>query len=599
MDEAKAKPQAASERKQAILKTIERRDACKKRAAQVVEDLLESPLSEEWLLGVLHELSQQDYQDAVEERAILLLCGYPLCSKKITQMPKQKYHICVKTKKVYDITHRKQYCSNACYRASTFLKTQLWDGPLWLRDEAEANAKYKIYREEEQSVQGVVKDGRGDEVDLGHKRVTKKEVEQLPESKPEDVVKPAKDVSPYVTPEALKKLAASIDELRLDDSTGSRAEPRKIETSEPADLNKSTTLDADSRLGAAPLPPHDTEAAPTWNSRATVPSQNQKSWQQVLASEQARREKRSSTSSESEGPPVERVRRALKHWVTAETVAHLVGDGAARRFELNNQPLEAAVRLERYRELYASLCKRLDEEERDYERLASAPLDSDDDEDSQVIARPTAPVPTLKQLQEDLRAEGLEIRERNLDDFNEKEVERPAKRSTSPALKRRSKNRSRGPRKVRSKNTSKDLSEGASEEEPNDVSGASTPEREPLLPLVDSHAQNAHRRRIVLHWLRKALPDVLDMLYLDLSEVSPYLTELIVTFRLSAENVTFRLEMWTLIAAGILLMLSRKCPALNSAISMEETRRRFSLFLEDSGILLQDLTNVVDDILGS
>lgn len=598
MEEPKANPPAMSERKQAILKTIERRDSCKKRAAQVVEDLLEGPLSEEWLLGVLHELSQQDYQDAVEERAILLLCGYPLCNKKITQMPKQKYHICMKTKKVYDITHRKQYCSNACYRASVFLKAQLWDGPLWLRDEAEASAKYKIYREEEHRVQGVVKDGRGDEVDLGHKRVTKKETEEVPESKPEDIVKPAKDVSPYVTPEALKKLAASIDEMSLD-STGSRAEPRKIENSKPADLNKSATLDVDSRLAAVPSPQHDTKAATARNSRVTISSQNQKSWQEALASEQARREKRSSTSSESEGLPIERVSHALKQWITAETVAYLIGDGAARRFRLNNRPQEEAVRLERYRELYVKLCRRLDEEERADERLAASPLDSDDDEDDQVSARPTAPVPTLKQLVEDSRIEELEIHERHLGDFDKKESQTTAKRSTSPAFKRRGKNPSKGLSKSRSKEPSKDLSEGSSEEKPNEVPDESTPEREPVLPLVDSHAQNVHRRRIVLHWLRKALPDVLDMLYLDLSEVSPYLTELILTFRLCAENVTFRLEVWTHIAAGILLMLSRKCPALHSAIAVEESRRRFSLFLEDNAISLQDLTNVIDDLLGS
>lgn len=598
MDEPKAKPPAMSERKQAILKTIERRDSCKKRAAQVVEDLLESPLSEEWLLGVLHELSQQDYQDAVEERAILLLCGYPLCNKKITQMPKQKYHICMKTKKVYDITHRKQYCSNACYRASVFLKAQLWDGPLWLRDEAETSAKYKIYREEEHRVQGVVKDGRGDEVDLGHKRVTKKETEEVPESKAEDIVKPSKDVSPYVTPDALKKLAASIDKMSLE-STGSTAEPRKIENSKPAELNKSATVDADSRLAAVPSPQHDTEAATIRDSRATTYSQNQKSWQEALASEQARREKRSSTSSESEGSPIERVSHALKQWITAETVAYLVGDGAARRFRLNNRPQEEAVRLERYRELYIKLCRRLDEEERADERLAASPLDSDDDEDEPVPARPTAPVPTLKQLEEDLRIEELEIHERHLDDFDKKESQTTAKQSTSPALKRRGKNPSKGPSKGRSKEPGKDLSEGPSEEKPNDVPDVSGPEREPVLPLVDSHAQNAHRRRIVLHWLRKALPDVLDMLYLDLSEVSPYLTELILTFRLSAENVTFRLEVWTHIAAGILLMLSRKCPALHSAIAVEESRRRFALFLEDNAISLQDLTNVIDDLLGS
>ncbi|XP_040077685.3 putative RNA polymerase II subunit B1 CTD phosphatase RPAP2 homolog [Ixodes scapularis] len=148
MDKPKPAASKVSDRREAILKTIERRDACKKRAAQIVEDMLEAPLSEEWVLSVLHHLSQQDYQDAAEERAIMLLCGYPLCNNKIPQVPKQKYHICVKSKKVYDITYRKQFCSDTCYRASNFLKAQLWDGPLWLRDEADALGKYKLYQDQ-------------------------------------------------------------------------------------------------------------------------------------------------------------------------------------------------------------------------------------------------------------------------------------------------------------------------------------------------------------------------------------------------------------------------------------------------------------------
>lgn len=47
------------------------------------------------------------YQDATEERALLLMCGYPLCPKKIEKVIKQQYSINLKTKKVYDLTQRK------------------------------------------------------------------------------------------------------------------------------------------------------------------------------------------------------------------------------------------------------------------------------------------------------------------------------------------------------------------------------------------------------------------------------------------------------------------------------------------------------------
>lgn len=587
MEKPEAKPAPTSERRQAILKTIERRDSCKKRAAQIVEEMLESSLSEEWLLGVLHELSQQDYQDAVEERAIVRLCGYPLCNKNIAQVPKQQYHICMKTKKVYDITHRKQYCSNTCYRASTFLKGQLWDGPLWLRDEADTSTKYRVYREDEHLPQSVKKDGRGEEVDLGHSRLAEKDVEAAEESRPAEMLRPAKDVSPYVTPDALKKLADSIDKMTLA-IPKSTAQARNIEESATDDLGDGDELEDEihkqtaSALVEAPSP-HDDDAAAAEKvnrqMRKSVPSRIDKSWQKALASEQVKAARASAAKNDTVGPPIERVRQALKQWITAETVAFLVGNGAARRFRINNRRQEEAMKVERYHALYSKLCKRLNEQERAEERLASAPLDSDDDEDVKVPTKPTAPLPTMEQLMEDSQKKKLEILERHQDSFEKKEVCERTRQSAPPV----SKKGGGKPRKEKQM------------ENPN----ATDPcEREPVLPLVDSHAQNVHRRRIVFNWLRKVLPDILDILYMDLSEVSSYLTELILTFRLSAENITFRLETWTHIAAGILIMLSKKCPPLNSAIMMEESRRRFSIFLEDSGVSLQNLTHVVDDLLG-
>lgn len=48
-------------------------------------------------------------------------------------MPKKQYHISTKTNKVYDITDRKNYCSNICYKASVHIKAQIETSPLWLR----------------------------------------------------------------------------------------------------------------------------------------------------------------------------------------------------------------------------------------------------------------------------------------------------------------------------------------------------------------------------------------------------------------------------------------------------------------------------------
>ena len=51
------------------------------------------------------------YEDIVIERAIIDLCGYPLCSEAKGENIKQKFKINTKTNKVYDMTERKNFCS--------------------------------------------------------------------------------------------------------------------------------------------------------------------------------------------------------------------------------------------------------------------------------------------------------------------------------------------------------------------------------------------------------------------------------------------------------------------------------------------------------
>ena len=74
-------------------------------------------------------------QDAVEERSLVKVCGYPLCNKPHDASKiKQKFHISTVTNKVYDVEERKQFCSAVCFKASNFFKDQLETSPLWLRE---------------------------------------------------------------------------------------------------------------------------------------------------------------------------------------------------------------------------------------------------------------------------------------------------------------------------------------------------------------------------------------------------------------------------------------------------------------------------------
>ena len=52
-------------------------------------------------------ISQCHYSDVVEERNIERLCGYPGCDKQLGPVPRQKYHISLERKQVFDLTERK------------------------------------------------------------------------------------------------------------------------------------------------------------------------------------------------------------------------------------------------------------------------------------------------------------------------------------------------------------------------------------------------------------------------------------------------------------------------------------------------------------
>ncbi|KAI4894103.1 hypothetical protein NFI96_020162 [Prochilodus magdalenae] len=80
-------------------------------------------------------ITPANYKDAVEERFIVKMCGYPVCPNKLTKIPAQQFKISTKTNKVYDITERKCFCSNFCYKASKYFEVQISKSPLWLRKE--------------------------------------------------------------------------------------------------------------------------------------------------------------------------------------------------------------------------------------------------------------------------------------------------------------------------------------------------------------------------------------------------------------------------------------------------------------------------------
>ncbi|XP_075230390.1 putative RNA polymerase II subunit B1 CTD phosphatase RPAP2 [Lycorma delicatula] len=131
---SKNKGKTYSYRKEALETTLKKRKECSTKALETVEKLIEKNVTEEMLLHNIHFINQSSYQDVIDERSIMNICGYPICDNELRNIPKQQYRITRTngTLLLYDTTERKKFCSNMCYKSSKYLKDQLPSSPLWL-----------------------------------------------------------------------------------------------------------------------------------------------------------------------------------------------------------------------------------------------------------------------------------------------------------------------------------------------------------------------------------------------------------------------------------------------------------------------------------
>ncbi|XP_055295312.1 putative RNA polymerase II subunit B1 CTD phosphatase RPAP2 homolog [Sitodiplosis mosellana] len=142
----KRKSRAAKLSKEQLLIALQKKKECNARAQKIVETLLDPvpPEKVEYFLSRLIHLNQAHYDDIVEERSIVKLCGYPVCDTTLANIPKQQYSIASSRNKVYDITERKKFCSNKCYKSSVYLKEQILTTPLWVRRDDDIIPEFKL-----------------------------------------------------------------------------------------------------------------------------------------------------------------------------------------------------------------------------------------------------------------------------------------------------------------------------------------------------------------------------------------------------------------------------------------------------------------------
>ena len=140
------KPKISEEEKrEKIRDALMKKKSFQENALRLVEQLMKPNITREILLQSASVLNQGFYQDCVEERSLTVVCGYPICDNvKPSFEKKGKFHISLKDKKVYDLAERKLFCSNQCFKASSFLKEQLETSPLWMQENVKTFQNIKL-----------------------------------------------------------------------------------------------------------------------------------------------------------------------------------------------------------------------------------------------------------------------------------------------------------------------------------------------------------------------------------------------------------------------------------------------------------------------
>ena len=119
-----------------LRKDLEYKVGMEKKAFEMIFELVgEDYVTEERLLESVPLLNKTNYSDIIEERFSMKICGFILCRNVLEKIPKNKYHINARTRQVFDLSERKMFCCDQCYKASNFFASQISDEPLWKRED--------------------------------------------------------------------------------------------------------------------------------------------------------------------------------------------------------------------------------------------------------------------------------------------------------------------------------------------------------------------------------------------------------------------------------------------------------------------------------
>ncbi|XP_030311314.1 putative RNA polymerase II subunit B1 CTD phosphatase RPAP2 [Calypte anna] len=566
-----------AQRKAALEAAMRKKIEFEKKALGIVEQLLEENITEEFLLNSAKSITPSHYKDIVDERSIIKLCGYPLCQNKLENVPKQKYRISTKTNRVYDITERKCFCSNLCYRASKYLEAQISKSPVWMREE-EKPPDIELLKEG-QSGQSGEEVKICDEVikasDIENPRVSSDPCDSGSHNAASDSSSDTEqEFVSSVLPGSQSSSASFAQQLHRNSILKKKHSQRvhyspKTEDSDVAEATERLSnckLDAQEKMYAYSVHNKITSTpskdASVGKSSASENYENTCIGSQVVflgvskrGAEHLRRTlancKEQRDPVNSKGSLLEVLKQTLVEWRTEETLKFLYGPN--------------------YTPLCSSECSSPASQKN--EELDEDDLDTADDLNTPAVGESenslnyslpftspggvVKPMPSYEKLKEE--TEFLELR---VKEFYKGKCILAEEAATGAQAEQ---------------HPSKDK-----DDQQEDLT----------FPLVDSNAQMQIRKRIVLEKLRKVLPAVLGPLQITSGDIYTMLKNLVKTFRLTNKNIIHKMPEWTLIAIVLLSVLSQVIPLFKNSQTSPKYTQFLTTLLEELDLRNEDLESL-------
>ncbi|KAG8555697.1 hypothetical protein GDO81_017783 [Engystomops pustulosus] len=517
----------AEKRKAALENAIRKKIETEKRALQIVERLLETNITEDFLMDCAKFISPSHYKDIIEERSIIMICGYPICKNKLENVPKQKYKISTKTNKVYDITERKCFCSNFCYRASKYYETQIPKTPVWSRDE-ESPLVIKLLQEG--------KSGRsGEEIKLTDRRITVSEIEN-PKSatetgansdeEPEQAFVSSVIPAPEQTHNAVESLQdgsnvtqgeKTLDAVDIDQNLADTTE--RLSHCDLNNPEKSFEKQGDFASGQSfQDAQHSSEVAQssevvTEVTRRAVSKRGVEHLRKLLSKSKSQQVSQQAIVSPIlvKSSMMDVLTHTLNEWKSEDTMKYLFGTNYVVQHKEHNK-------------VTTTQSQDLDEDDLivDIDDLENASDSATTFNESLPFKNENScskPLPDYVKLKEETQMLDVRVKEffrghYILPEEVEREQERPQEAASWA----------------------------------------------PPLPLVDSCSQQQIRKRIVIEKLKKVLPAILIPLQITYSDVSKELHDLVKTFRFTNTNIIHTVPEWSIIAIVLLSVLLPTMP---------------------------------------